>query len=166
MHAHVAWHHYMARDFAEALAQAERVVRMEPAFHWGYFFAGWALERLGRGPEAITALREAVRQSSSSPVMLAGLGHALAAVEDRREALRVARDLQQARGDKGLFAYELGVIHAALGENEQGFEWLGRAVQERSGWIAYLRVDPRLDALHADARFDRLVAAATATAGS
>jgi TolB-like protein len=153
MHAHVAWHHYMAGDFSTALAQSERVVRMEPAFHWGYFFAGWSLERLGRGAEAIAALRNAVRYSSSSPVMLGGLGHALAAIGDRREALQVARDLVRQRGDRGLFAYELAVIHAALGDDTRAFEWLARAVAERSGWIAYLKVDPRLDALHHDSRF-------------
>jgi Flp pilus assembly protein TadD len=156
MHAHVAWHHYMARGFGEALAQSERVVRMEPGFHWGHFFAGWALERLGRGSEAVAALRKAVDCSSNSPVMLAGLGHGLAVFGDRRDALRVVRDLQRIRGDKGLFAYELGVIHAALGDEDQAFQWLALAVRERSGWIAYLRVDPRLDKLHTDARFTEL----------
>jgi TolB-like protein/tetratricopeptide (TPR) repeat protein len=157
MHAHVAWHHYMARDFAEALAQSERVVRMEPGFHWGHFFAGWALERLGRGAEAVAALKKAVECSSNSPVMLAGLGHGLAVLGDRRDALRIVRDLQRMRGDKGLFAYELGVIHAALGDDDQAFTWLSLAVKERSGWIAYLRVDPRLDELHADPRFTELI---------
>jgi tetratricopeptide (TPR) repeat protein len=166
MHAHVAWHHYMARDFEEALTQAKRVVRVEPSFHWGHFFAGWALERLGRGAEAVEALRESVRCSSNSPVMLAGLGHALAVLQDRREALRVAEDLEQLRGDKGLFAYELGVIRATLGDRDEGFRWLTRAVHERSGWIAYLRVDPRLDALHTDPRFDSLIVDATAQAGA
>ena len=161
MHAHVAWHHYMARDFANALAQSERVVRLEPAFHWGYYFAGWALERLGRAAEAIAALQDAVRYSSNSPVMLAALGHALAALQDRREATRIAKDLVRLRGDKGLFSYELGLIHAALGDNDDAFKWFTRAVQERSGWIAYLRVDPRLDALHADRRFDNLLATGT-----
>jgi TolB-like protein/tetratricopeptide (TPR) repeat protein len=160
MHAHVAWHHYMARDFAEALAQAERVVGMEPAFHWGHCFSGWALERLGRGAEAVAALREALRCSSNSPVMLAGLGHALAVLQDRRQALEVAAELQRLRGDRGLFAYEIGVIRAGLAERDRAFEWLGRAVAERSGWIAYLRVDPRLDALRADPRFEPLAAGA------
>jgi TolB-like protein len=156
MHAHVAWHHYMAREFSEALAQSERVVRMEPGFHWGHFFAGWALERLGRGSEAVAQLKEAVRCSSDSPVMLAGLGHALAAIQDRKAAKQVVSNLERLRGDKGLFAYELGVIRAALGELDQAFVWFDRAVTERSGWIAYVRVDPRLDALHADPRFARL----------
>ena len=164
MHAHVAWHHYMAREFADALTQAERVVRVEPSFHWGHFFAGWALERLGRGAEAIAALREAVRCSSSSPVMLAGLGHALAVLHERREALQIAKELERLRGAQGLFAYELGVIHAALGEHDRAHRWLKRAIQERSGWVAYLRIDPRLDALHADGRFDSLTADASAKA--
>ena len=156
MHAHVAWHHYMARDFDNALTQAERVVRMESSFHWGHFFTGWSLERLGRHAEAVTALREAVRCSSSNPVMLAGLGHALAAGQERRDALRVVRDLKRLRAGKGLFAYEIGVILATLGERDDAFDWLIRAVDERSGWIAYLRVDPRLEMLHADRRFNAL----------
>ena len=156
MHAHVAWHHYMARDFAEALTQSERVVRMEPSFHWGHFFAGWAHERLGRPQEAIRSLQEAVRCSSNSPVMLAGLGHAFGVVQDRREARRVLTQLERVRGDKGLFAYEIGLIHAALAENDAAFEWFSRAVRERSGWIAYLHVDPRLDELRADHRFQQL----------
>jgi tetratricopeptide (TPR) repeat protein len=154
MHAHLAWHYYMAREFAEALAQAEHVIRMEPSFHWGHFFAGWALERLGRDSEAITALREAVRCSSNNPVMLAGLGHGLAASQDRRAALAIIEDLRKLRG-RGLFAYELGIIHAALGDLEPALKWFTHAVQERSGWIAYVPVDPRLDELREDPRFKR-----------
>ena len=157
MHAHLAWHYYMAREFDDALAQSEHVIRMEPSFHWGHFFAGWALERLGRNDEAIAALREAVRCSSNSPVMLAGLGHALAVARDKRGALQVVQQLNEIRGRRGLFAYEIGIIHAALGELDQAFKWFTRAVQERSGWIAYLSVDSRLDAVHRDPRFRNLV---------
>ena len=161
MHAHVAWHHYMARDYAEALAQAERVVRMEPSFHWGHFFAGWALERLGREAEAVDRLQQAAVYSSDNPVMIAGLGQALAANQDAREALRIVRTLERLRGDKGLFAYEIGLIHATLGDSDTAFGWLARAVQERSGWIAYLKVDPRLASLRPDPRFPGLLPAAT-----
>ena len=157
MHAHLAWHYYIAREFDEALAQAEHVIRMEPSFHWGHFFAGWALERLGRNNESIAALREAARCSSNSPVMLAGLGHALGVSQDRRGALKVVEQLHQLRGRKGLFSYEIGIVYAVLGNLDEAFKWLTRAVQERSGWIAYLSVDPRLDVLRDDPRFKNLV---------
>ena len=156
MHAHVAWHYYMAKQYGDALAHAERVVRMESSFHWGYFFAGWALERLGRHVESVSALREAVRCSSNSPVMLAGLGHVLGILHDRVGTIRIIDELKRMRGDKGIFAYELGIIHAGMGDVERAFQWLERAVQERSGWIAYLHVDPRLEALHSDPRFKAL----------
>ena len=89
--------------------------------------------------------------------MLAGLGHGLASAGYRREALRLARELEKLRGDKGLFAYELGVIHATLDDRDRAFDWLSRAVRERSGWMAYMRVDPRLDVLQTDRRFERLL---------
>lgn len=150
MHAHLAWHHYMAREFSDALEQAQRVIQMEPAFHWGHCFRGWALERLGKLGEAVDALREAVRHSGGSPVMLAGLGQALATDGNRREALKTARDLERVRTEKGaLFSYEIGVIHAALGEFDSAGEWLRRAERERSGWFVYARVDPRLDDVRA-----------------
>lgn len=88
---------------------------------------------------------------------MAGLGHALAANDDRKDAVRIARDLERLRGDKGLFAYEIGVIHATLRDHGDAYRWLTRAVQERSGWIAYLRVDPRLEPLHSDVRFSALL---------
>ena len=157
MHAHFAWHYYMAREFGEALTQAERVIAMEPSFHWGHFFAGWALEQLGRTDEAVSTLREAARCSSNNPVMLSGLGHAMAAAQNRREALRVIAELRRLRGRKGMFAYEVGIIHAALGDFEAAFEWLTRAIHERSGWGAYVSVDPRLDVLRADPRFVHLL---------
>jgi TolB-like protein/tetratricopeptide (TPR) repeat protein len=156
MHAHLAWHYYIARDYASALTRAQQVVSMESHFHWGHLFAGWSLERLGRYDEAVAALRDAARVSNNNPVMVAGLGHALAVNDDRREAMRVVSELRKARGTQGLFAYEIAVIHAALGELDPAFEWLGRAVAERSGWIAYLRVDPRLDVLQHDPRFGQL----------
>ena len=154
MHAHVAWHHYMARDFDEALTQAQRVVRVEPSFHWGHFFAGWALERLGRGAEAIAALRESVRCSSSSPVMLAGLGHALAVAGDRAAALAIVDRLAA----RALFDYELALIHVALGERDAAFASLERACAARSGWMVYARVDPRMSSLRADPRFPAVTA--------
>jgi len=93
--------------------------------------------------------------------MLAGLGHALAANADRQAALRVIQDLEGLRGDKGLFAYEIGVIHAALGQTDDALHWLAKAIGERSGWIAYLPRDPRLDALHTDSRFAALRSSST-----
>jgi tetratricopeptide (TPR) repeat protein len=143
-----------AQALAKAKTAAARALELDPQLPAGHTAMGytrlhfdWNADaslqdgRLGRGAEAVTTLRKSVECSSNSPVMLAGLGHALAVFVERRDALRIARDLQRMRGDEDLFAYELGVIHAALGDREAAFTWLALAVEERYGWIAYLRVD-------------------------
>jgi len=44
-----------------------------------------------------------------------------------------------------------------LGWREQALEYLSRAHQEGSGWITYLKVDPRLDPLRDDVQFPELL---------
>jgi DNA-binding winged helix-turn-helix (wHTH) protein/Tfp pilus assembly protein PilF len=156
LHAHLAWHHQMTRSPAETVEQARRVIRMDANFHWGHFFLGWGLEAAGEPAAAVAAMSEAVRTSGDEPVMRAGLGRALAVDGEARAARAIARELERPAGEPQLFAYELALIELALGESESSWRWLARAVAERSSWLAYLDVDPRLDPLRADARFARL----------
>jgi hypothetical protein len=44
----------------------------------------------------------------------------------------------------------------ALGEPDRAFEWLGRALGDRSHWLVFLDVDPRYDGIRADPRFEAL----------
>jgi len=54
-------------------------------------------------------------------------------------------------------AYDIALIYAALGDTQNTFAWLERAVEDRSTLINFLAVDPMFDALHADPRFVALV---------
>ena len=59
-------------------------------------------------------------------------------------------------GRKYVSSYLPAKIHAALGNKEQAFAALDRAFQERSDWLAFVNVDPCLDPLRGDPRFQRL----------
>jgi hypothetical protein len=65
----------------------------------------------------------------------------------------VLREFDAAAIDQRRYAYEAAVIHATLGDIDAAFERLRGAVEERSGWIPYLGVDPRLDPLRGDSRY-------------
>ena len=54
-------------------------------------------------------------------------------------------------------AYDFALVCSGLGWKEQALEYLAKAYEERSGWMTYLKVDPRLDALRSDARFHELL---------
>ena len=40
---------------------------------------------------------------------------------------------------------------------DEAFEWFGQAYQERSISLGYLNIEPQLDELHSDPRFQALV---------
>ena len=67
--------------------------------------------------------------------------------------------LRRVAEDRRLLGYELALVHVALGEVDTAFEWLDRAYEERSAWLAYAAMEPRLDPLRSDERFAGLLRA-------
>ena len=59
--------------------------------------------------------------------------------------------------ERYVLPYGFALIHTGLGELEEAFEWLERAYQDRNGRMAFLQVDPRLDPLRDDPRFQDLL---------
>jgi len=41
---------------------------------------------------------------------------------------------------------------------EAAYEWLDAAFEDRSAWMVFIAVDPRLEPLHGDPKFDALLA--------
>jgi len=50
----------------------------------------------------------------------------------------------------------LAKAYAALGEIDKGIEWLGRAIDERTLWLIWVRLDDELAPLRADPRYAAL----------
>ena len=54
-------------------------------------------------------------------------------------------------------AYDIAIVYAGLGDNDQAMAWLGKAFSERSMFLVHLTWDARLDTLHTDPRFAEIV---------
>jgi TolB-like protein len=156
---HMAWHYHMSRQADETIEFANRVIHMDPRLHWGHYFLASGHELRGDYRRAVDALREACTVSSGNPVMKAWYGHALARAGERNQAREIAREVLTLGETRGHFAYEAGLIHAVLGDIDLAFELLHRARVQRSGWMSYILVDPRLDVVRGDPRFPNLLAA-------
>jgi hypothetical protein len=52
------------------------------------------------------------------------------------------------------------MIYAALEENDAAFEWLQRACEDHDMWVNFLKMDPRMDQLREDPRYNGLLKAA------
>jgi len=60
-------------------------------------------------------------------------------------------------GDQGCLAYEAGVSYLRVGDRDRAFLSLGRAVDQRCYRVAWLKVDPLLDSIRSDARYNDLL---------
>jgi hypothetical protein len=68
--------------------------------------------------------------------------------------------LERATRPKTIPAQEsvsLAFLYTHLGEHAQAIDYLERAYQERAGDMLYLRVEPSLDPLRGDPRFQALI---------
>ncbi len=112
-----AWHKSAYPQ--KALAEVEALLATNPADPYFLELEGQVLLESGRPKEAIPALRKAVAQSRSQPLIAATLGHALIATEDpanyaeAEEVLKTAVALD----NQNPFAwYQLGIVYANKGD--------------------------------------------------
>jgi serine/threonine-protein kinase len=148
---------YFARRYPEALASCRRALDADPAFVPGLITQGMVLEGTGRDAEALAAFREVVRLSGDGPQQRTLVARATALAGDAPAARRMLAAIEAESRGRYLSPYSLALVHAALGDRDAAFRELDRAVDERSSWMTYLAVNPRLDSLRDDPRFARIL---------
>ena len=85
------------------------------------------------------------------------LGHALGIAGRRDEAQAILAELMSMLEQRYVSPFDIATVQVGFGDTEQAFEWLEKAYQGRSQWMVGLAVDPRLDSVRSDARFDNLL---------
>ena len=48
-------------------------------------------------------------------------------------------------------------IYVYLGDKDQAFKWLNEGCDDKNNWVRFTKVDPGLDVLRKDPRFERIV---------
>ena len=148
---------YYTHQNDQAIDQCRRAIVMDPQFVPAHVFLGRAYEQKGVYAEAISELKQALQLSEGGSSELAALGHAYAQSGDRAGAQKILKELNTRSTQTYVQPIWIAVIHAALGDKEEAFTWLRKAVGDRSVWLIYLKVDPIFDSLRTDARFADVV---------
>jgi eukaryotic-like serine/threonine-protein kinase len=144
---------YFARRYPEALASCRRALDADAAFVPALITQGMVLEETGRVAEALSAFQEVARLTGNDPQQRTLIARATAIGGDLPAARRMLAEIEEQARSRYISPYSLAVVHAALGDKDEAFRDLDRAVAERSSWMTYLAVNPRLDALRSDPRF-------------
>ncbi|HVR41021.1 MAG TPA: protein kinase [Thermoanaerobaculia bacterium] len=149
---HAGWPFHFARDYEGAMRRFRKALELDEHFIPAHGWLGMALEQQHRYQEALDAFERAL-EVDRIPILLAMQAHARAIAGDRDEALRLLDALRAQSATRYISPYDIAVIHAGLGDREKALEQLRVAVEDRSAWMVFLNVDPRLDALRGEASF-------------
>lgn len=155
--AHLGWILYLSRQYEQAAEQLGNSLEIEPNFPLARFFLGFAYEQQGRYADAIGEFEKASELTGGHPGALAGLGHAHALAGNRTEAQKYLARLEKDAGRRYVSPYFIALVYVGLGDTDEAFRWLDTACEHRSDWLVHLKIEPALDPLRSDPRFDKLV---------
>ena len=146
-----------ARQYDKAIEQLRKTIEMDPRFYYARRRLGEVLQLTGRLDDAIAEYRKAV-ELNDDPSVLALLGQAYARAGQQEEAQRILVRLNEEARLRYVSAYSFALIFLALGDKERAIDEIERAYRERAGEdIDLIKVDPLLDDLRGNPRFEALV---------
>ena len=145
--------YYFARQYDDALTQIQRANAMGPNPIETIFPLGAIYIEKGRYQEGI----EEFQKLGNQPHALGHAGNAYGRIGRSSEARELILKLQEHVRKEGLGRYEVALIYSALGERDEAFAWLEKSFAAHDKGLTYLRIDPCLDPLRSDHRFQDLV---------
>jgi TolB-like protein/Flp pilus assembly protein TadD len=157
MRANLGWTLYFARRFDSAIDECREALALEESFFRAHIYIGLAFEQKRMFEQAIAEFNKALSISPANVETLASLAHVYATSGNRREAEQILRRLNELSKQKHVDPYFVALVHLGLGQKDQAFQLLERAVEDRSIMFLWFKIEPRLDSIHSDPRYQNLL---------
>lgn len=145
--------YYFSRRYDRALEVTRTVQGLKINLPDWNFLLGDIYAEKGMFNESIAAFLK----SGDSPYPLGHLGNAYARAGQADAARRTIAQLENDVRKSGVGRYEIALVYAGLGDRNNAFQWLEEAYRVHDVGLVYLKVDPCLDPLRSDPRFDDLL---------
>ena len=132
---------------AEAKSAFTKVLEMRPLGNQNNFRLGSVMLVNGDLDDALSQMNKAHRDG----FRLAGRALVFQAMGDTD---RAATELEKLIAIGDTWTYEIAIVHAYLGNLDESFRWLHRAIDRRDSSLVRITGDPFVDNLRDDPRFD------------
>lgn len=149
---------YQSRHYDETIRLARRLLEMDPTYRNAHLLLGQALEAKHEWAAAEGEFRTVALISGGDSEARSRLAHLYAETGRTEEAEDIVRMLTNPPPNLYVDPYQLAFIYTALNQKSLAFDWLGKAIRQRTAVI--VKVDPYLDPLRGDPQFQRLLAEA------
>ena len=144
------------RRHDEALELARRGLEFEPNSGLTMAAQGVAYAEQGRFEEAVERMKRAA-QLDGSLTVLALQAHVLAAAGRKDEAVKVLRTVEDAARSRYFCPYEIATVYVSLGDMDTASTLFRKGTKERADCMAWLGVEPWIEAFRADPRYRMLL---------
>ena len=148
---------YYAHRYDEAIASLQQTIEMDPGFWFAYYNLGRSYGQKKMFKEAITALTKAQTLSEGTPYVTAELGYANAASGNKAAAMDALHSLEKLETIKYIDTYLKAIVYSGLGDKDKALTELEKALQNRSTWIIWMKVEPKFASLHSEPRFQDIL---------
>ncbi len=146
---------YYARRYDEAILQLKRVLEVDKNFRTARGWLLFSYEMKGDYAAAYETLTETVKQTNPENLEIYQKAYAAAGWQGvRRKNLELSKLNEQQPGSN---LFDIARSCALLGDKEQAFEYLNKAIEKRQSQLNMLKVEPTFDSLRGDPRFDELL---------
>jgi TolB-like protein len=155
----VAGAYWWARQYERAAAESERLIQTDPTYSGGHYMRGLVCLDTGSYDEAIRHFQRSIALTGEDPSVwgVTLLACAYGRAGRRAEALKILDELESRSKHHYVSPYLVAMVHTNLGDKNQAFRWLEKAYSERNPMLAFLRVEPLIDPLRSDPRFQEMV---------
>jgi adenylate cyclase len=159
---HFARVFFFLRDYDRAIDQFAKTLELHPGYAAAHEYFGDACEKKGMASEAITQWSSALTlNGEAEQAKILEQTYAASGFEAAVRALAQKQlhrlEEKTSRGEY-VPAFHYLMTYVRLGDNEQAFSWLAKTVEERNWFALQVKVNPILDGLRSDPRFDALLA--------
>jgi len=148
---------YFQRQYDAAIEQYRKALEMDPNSGFPHWAIGNVFAQKGDYAEAINEYRKSIPLSGDSPDEPASLAVVYARSGQTKEARRILNELTHGSPTRFVSPTTIAFIHVGLGEKDEAFALMDRAVSERDTLLTLLNVEPIFDPLRNDPRFADLV---------
>lgn len=154
----MGWCAYYSKQYTKAIGHFRFVTEMDPSFPLGHQTLGMALLESGQNAEAVEEYRKAAALGANSPTTLSGLATAYAEAGRMEEANQTLARLVEISRARYVPALYFANIYLSLHDMRKALDWGWQALNERSDYLMYIRVEPRGSKFGANPEFLRLLA--------
>ncbi len=153
----LGWAYYLANQHDAAIEQLHKTIKLDPSYSYSYFILGLVYADKGNYAEAVAALREGQKLSPDWLELQAVLAYTYASAGERGEAEALLTKLLKSAADTYVNPVLIASVYVALADNDRAIAWLERGYREKCSWMSWIAIEPQLERLRPDPRFQDLV---------